>query len=273
MTGVLPSDTVKNPKLNTYLTSSTHSYPMGDPQSSSNSFKTVNAIQSYFKPTIKDKNDQLQVNTLTVDEFKTQTLKEPKKSLEDEFTDLHLNRSVLKVLAHVPMYDAFLDKYIVRLELGKNGSEYIQSVAPKRMKDLGMFIIPCRLGDSKPFDTLADLGSCVNLLLLKLFKELKVGILEETDDVLGLADGTKSYPIGIIENVEVHVVKLKLFEDFHVVDMERELTCPLLVRRGSLATANVVIDCKKPKIAVREGLTRSIFEVKELDFGDDNVPY
>ncbi|GJV00005.1 MAK10-like protein [Tanacetum coccineum] len=140
------------------------------------------------------------------------------------------------------------------------------------MKDTGLFILPCRLGDSNPFDTLADLGSCVNLLLL-LFKELKVGLLEETDDVLGLADGTKSYLVGIVKNVEVHVGKLKLFEDFHVLDMEREPTCPLLVGKGFLATANAIIDCKKAKIAVGEGLTRLIFGVKELDFGEDNVPY
>nr|GEU33655.1 hypothetical protein [Tanacetum cinerariifolium] len=173
--------------------------------------------------------------------------------------------------AHVPTYDALLDKYIVSLELGKNRSEYIQSIAPEKMKDPGLYILSCRLGDSKPF--VADLGSCVNLIPLKLFKELKIGLLKETDDVLGLADRTKSYHIGIVRNVEVHVGKLKLFEDFHMVDMEREPTCPLLVGRGFLATANAVIDCKKAKITVGEGLTRSIFGVKELDFGDDNEPY
>ncbi|GJZ03535.1 hypothetical protein Tco_0536810 [Tanacetum coccineum] len=55
--------------------------------------------------------------------------------------------------------------------------------------------------------------------------------------------------------------------------MEREPTCPLLVGRGFLATANAVISCKKAKIAVGEGLIRSIFRVRELDFGDNNVPY
>nr|GEV85800.1 zinc finger, CCHC-type [Tanacetum cinerariifolium] len=43
--------------------------------------------------------------------------------------------------------------------------------------------------------------------------------------------------------------------------------------RGFLATANAVIDCKKAKLAVEEGLTRSIFSVRELDFGEGNVPY
>ncbi|GJQ95194.1 MAK10-like protein [Tanacetum coccineum] len=117
-------------------------------------------------------------------------------------------------------------------------------------------------GDSKPFDTLADLGSCVNLIPLNLFKKLKIGLLKVTKDVLG-----------IVKNIEVHVGKLRLFEDFHVVDTEREPTYPLLVGRGFLATANTVIDCKKAKITVGEGLTRSIFGVRELDLGEENVPY
>ncbi|GKE73321.1 MAK10-like protein, partial [Tanacetum coccineum] len=102
---------------------------------------------------------------------------------------------------------------------------------------------------------------------------LKIGLLKETKDVIGLADKTRSYPIGIIRNVEVYVGKLKLEEDFHVIDMEKDPTCPLLVGRGFLATASAVIDCRKAKIAVGEGITRSIFGVKEIDLGDDEVPY
>ncbi|GKD69106.1 hypothetical protein Tco_1323196 [Tanacetum coccineum] len=54
------------------------------------------------------------------------------------------------------------------------------------------------LGDSKPFDALVDLGPCVNIIPLYLFKKLKIGLLEETDHVFGLADGTKSYPVEIM---------------------------------------------------------------------------
>ncbi|GJZ32098.1 hypothetical protein Tco_0577534 [Tanacetum coccineum] len=48
MTGALPSDTVKNPKLNvnsTFLVLSTRSYPMEDPQCSSYSLNSINAIK------------------------------------------------------------------------------------------------------------------------------------------------------------------------------------------------------------------------------------
>ncbi|GKA59776.1 MAK10-like protein [Tanacetum coccineum] len=141
------------------------------------------------------------------------------------------------------------------------------------MKDSGLFTLPCRLGDSKPFDTLANLGSCVNLIPLYLFKKLKSGLLKETDHVFGLVDGTKSDLIGIVKNVEVHIERLKLLDDFYVIDMDKDPATPLLIEKGFLATANVVIDCKKAKIAVGEEVTRSIFRVKEISLDDKEIPY
>nr|GEY95186.1 hypothetical protein [Tanacetum cinerariifolium] len=171
------------------------------------------------------------------------------------------------------MYNAILDKYVERLELGKNGSAFIQGEMPEKMEDLTLFTLPCRLGESKPFDTLADLGSCVDIIPLYLFKKLKIKLLEETDHVFGLADGTKSYPVGIVRNIEVHIGKLKFLNDFYVINMEKDPTTPLLVGRGFIATANAVIDCRKAKIAVEEGITRSIFEVKGIDPGEEEAPY
>ncbi|GJZ59257.1 MAK10-like protein [Tanacetum coccineum] len=150
---------------------------------------------------------------------------------------VQVNKIASSFLAHVPIYDALLDKYIESLKLGKSGTTFIQGEMPKKIKDPGLFILPCRL--------------------------LKIGLLKETKDVLGLADGTKSYPVGIKKNVEVHIGKLRHEEDIHVVDMEKDPTCPLLVGRGFLATASALIDCKKDKIAVGEGITREPIEPLE----------
>ncbi|GJR30128.1 DNA-directed DNA polymerase [Tanacetum coccineum] len=182
ITGALPSDAVKNPKLNVSPTSPVLSAPSN--------------LQK----------DQLQ----TVNEIGTSKPKEPAKALEEEFKDLYLNLPVLKVLAHDLIYSAMLDKYVESLDLG----------------------------DSKPFDTLADLGSCVNLIPLYLFKRLKIRLLEETDHGFGLADGTKSYPVRIVKNVEVHIGKLKLLDDLYVIDMDKDPANLLLIGRGFLATAN-----------------------------------
>ncbi|GJS09542.1 hypothetical protein Tco_1318683 [Tanacetum coccineum] len=158
MMGSLPSDTVKNPKLNvnsTSLISSACSYPMEDPQSFSNPFNSINAIKTCLKSTNTSQNDQPQVKTLMVNEIETPKLRELEKPLEDEFKDLHLNLPVLKVLAHAPKYNTILDKYAESLELGMNGPALIQSNIPKKMKDPRLFFLPCRLGDS-------NVGCCVS---------------------------------------------------------------------------------------------------------------
>ncbi|GJR44363.1 hypothetical protein Tco_1312466 [Tanacetum coccineum] len=158
-----------------------------------------------------------------------QKLEDPELTLEDEFQYLHLNLPVLEVLAYAPIYNALLDKYVESLELGKNRLGLVQGEVSAKMEDPGLFTLPCRLGDSKPFDALADLGSCVNIIPLYLFKKLNIGLLEETDHIFGLADGTKSYP--------------------------KDPETRLLVGRGFLATANAVIDCRMDKITVGEGIT------------------
>ncbi|GJS70693.1 hypothetical protein Tco_0703534 [Tanacetum coccineum] len=49
--GTLPSDTVKNPKLGTHPVSSARSYPIIDPQCSSHSSTSINAIKAHFNDT------------------------------------------------------------------------------------------------------------------------------------------------------------------------------------------------------------------------------
>ncbi|GKC33637.1 hypothetical protein Tco_1046021 [Tanacetum coccineum] len=71
------------------------------------------------------------------------------------------------------------------------------------------------------------------------------------------------------ERREVHIGKLKLLNDFYVIDMKNEPETPLLEGRGFLATANAVIDCRTAKIAVGERITRSVFGVKGVDLGDE----
>ncbi|GKE49338.1 hypothetical protein Tco_1480596 [Tanacetum coccineum] len=194
--GALPSDTVKNPKLSTTSVLSACSYPTIDPQCSSHPSNSINAIKAHFKEATISQTSLRQPKV----ETKPQQPEEPEPTLEDEFQDLHLNLPVLEVLAHAPIYNAILGKYIESLELGKNGSAFVQGEIPIKMEDPGLFTLPCRLGDSKPFGTLADLGSCVNIIPLYLFKRLNIGLLEETDHIFGLADRTKSYPVGIVKD-------------------------------------------------------------------------
>ncbi|GJQ90863.1 hypothetical protein Tco_0002002 [Tanacetum coccineum] len=208
---------------------SARSYPTEDSQCSSHPLKSINDIQTCSKETNNSQKNQPQ----TVIEIGTPKSKEPEQTLEDEFKDLHLNLPVLEVLAHALMYNAILDKYIESLKLGKNGFTFIQGEMPEKIKDLGLFTLPCRLGDSKPFDTLADLG---------------------WNKVLSPRNRQK---------FRSHIGRLKRLEDFNIIDMDKDPATPLLVRKGFLATANVMIDCKKAKIAVGEGITSQYLELKK----------
>ncbi|GJY69897.1 MAK10-like protein [Tanacetum coccineum] len=243
--GALPRDTVKNPKLNTSPVSSARSYPTIKPQCSSH---PSNSIKAHFKEATISQTSLQQPEI----ETKPPQPEEPEPTLEDEFQDLHLNFLVLEVLDHALIYNAILDKYIGSLELSKNRSAFVQGEIPAKIEDPELFTLPCRLGDSKPFDTLADLGSCVNIIPLYLFKKLNIGLLEKTGHIFGLADGTKSYPVGIVKDVEVHIGKLKLLNDFYVIDMNKDPETPLVVGRGLLATVNAIIDYRMAKIAVGE---------------------
>nr|GEW90796.1 MAK10-like protein [Tanacetum cinerariifolium] len=109
--------------------SSARSYSMEDPKSSSNPFKSVNVIRTCFKSTNSLLRDQQQIKTLIVNKIETPKSKELKKALEDDFMDMHLNLSVLEVLAYASMYNA-----IESLDLGKNGSVFIQSEMLKNIK-------------------------------------------------------------------------------------------------------------------------------------------
>ncbi|GJT18862.1 MAK10-like protein [Tanacetum coccineum] len=98
-------------------------------------------------------------------------------------------------------------------------------------------------------------------------------LLEEAGHIFGLADGTKSYPVRIVKAIEVHIGKLKLLNNFYVIDMKKDPDTPLLVWERHSSTANAVIDYRMAKIAVREGITRSVFGVKGVDLGEEESPY
>nr|GEU51761.1 ribonuclease H-like domain-containing protein [Tanacetum cinerariifolium] len=154
--GALPSDTVKNPKLGTSLVLSTRSYPTVYPQCSSHPSTSINAIKAHSKEATISQKSLLRPEI----EIETKQPEELRPTLKDEFQDLHLNVPILEVLAHAPIYNVILHKYVEILELGKNRPSFVQREILAKMGDPELFTLPGRLGESKPFDTLADLGSC-----------------------------------------------------------------------------------------------------------------
>ncbi|GJR03344.1 hypothetical protein Tco_0526328 [Tanacetum coccineum] len=92
------------------------------------------------------------------DDFKQQQSKMTNK------IDTVLKAITDRMAGALPSNTLVLDTYHGELRARKNGSAFVQGEVSAKMEDPGLFTLPCRLGDSKPFDTLVDLGSCVNII-------------------------------------------------------------------------------------------------------------
>lgn len=102
--GALPSDTVKNSKLNINSISTVSS------RSSCPQFYSVNAISTCFKQTQvlqKEQDDKTYTNMSVNQVIKTP----PKQNLDDEFKELYLECPVIDILTRAPCYNALLEKY------------------------------------------------------------------------------------------------------------------------------------------------------------------
>ncbi|CAN6716139.1 unnamed protein product [Malus baccata var. baccata] len=77
------------------------------------------------------------------------------------------------------------------------------------------------------------------------------GELKPTSSIIQLADRSMTYPRGVIENVIVKVDNLYLPANFMVLDMDEDLTTPIILGRPFLATAWTLIDVEAGTLTFR----------------------
>nr|GEW94920.1 DNA-directed DNA polymerase [Tanacetum cinerariifolium] len=109
-------------------------------------------------------------------------------------------------------------------------------------------------GEAKAITTrsaLTDFGASINLILLSIWKKLRLPTLNDTKMVLELADRTISKPTGVAENVFVKVSKFYFSADFVVLDFVADPHIPLILGRPFLNTAHALIDVYEGEIILR----------------------
>ncbi|XP_016173181.1 uncharacterized protein LOC107615649 [Arachis ipaensis] len=94
------------------------------------------------------------------------------------------------------------DKTVV---LTKECSALIQTKLPKKMPDLGSFLISCTIGTSTFEKALCDLGSSINIVPLSVIKKLGIEEAQPTRITLEMADESWKQAYGLVENVLVKV--------------------------------------------------------------------
>nr|GFB88581.1 reverse transcriptase domain-containing protein [Tanacetum cinerariifolium] len=119
------------------------------------------------------------------------------------FRDLHFELSFADALVHMPKFIPMFKKLLnninklielTKTPLDKNCSAVVLKKLPDKLDDPGRFLIPCDFSEFDNCLALEYLGASINLMLLSIWKLLKLPTLDDTKMVLELADRTISKP-------------------------------------------------------------------------------
>nr|GFA55795.1 reverse transcriptase domain-containing protein [Tanacetum cinerariifolium] len=145
---------------------------------------------------------------------------------------------------------------------------------PKKLGDLGKFLIPCEFTGMDGCLALADLDASINLMPLSVWKGILLPELTLTYMTLELADRTESKPVGIAKNVKVKVGMFHFPADFMVVDFEPDPRVPLILGRCFLKTSRALIDVYKGELTLRirnEAITYNLDQTSRYSANYDQI--
>jgi hypothetical protein len=171
---------------------------------------------------------------------------------------LHIDIPFIEAITQIPSYTKFLKDILSnKRKLEDSGIVACNAISENKLvpklEDPGNFSIPCVVGKYVIDKALCDLGSCVSLMPLSLYKSLGLGDLKPTKMSLQLADRSIKYAVGIVENVPVGIGHLYIPTDFVVMDIKEDADIPILLGRPFLATSGAIIDVKRGKITFEVG--------------------
>ncbi|KAJ9164529.1 hypothetical protein P3X46_024094 [Hevea brasiliensis] len=200
---------------------------------------------------------------------------------------VEVNIPLLDAIKQIPRYAKFLKELCTikrklrnneKISVGENVSALIQQKLPPKCKDPSSFSIPCRIGDSKFENAMADLGASINVMSYSFFQTLNLGPLKETSVIIQLADHSNAYPLGVVEDVLVQVGELIFPADFYILDMEDSVptskSALILFGRPFLKTAKTKIDVDEGTLTMdfdRETIKFNIFDSMRYPADDHSV--
>lgn len=179
---------------------------------------------------------------------------EREKETLDIFCKVEVNIPLLEAIRQVPRYAKFLKELCTnkrrlsgdeKVSVSENVSVVLQRKVPPKCKDLGIFTIPCKIGNTRYDKCMLDLGASINVMPLYICKALNFRPLKDTRVIIQLVDRSNTYPVGVVEDVLVQVNELVFPADFYVLDMpndESPSATPILLGRPFLKTSRTKID-------------------------------
>ncbi|GJY89078.1 reverse transcriptase domain-containing protein [Tanacetum coccineum] len=266
--GSLSSNTVANPKgdLKAITTQSCASYdgPQVPPPTSSLPKVVENEREPVFAPVSAPKPNpkpSIPYPLRRNDERRREKANDQIEKFYEIFKDLSFEISLTDALILMPKFASTLKALIgnkeklsemARTPLNEHCSAIILNKLPKKLGDLGKFLIPCDFPGMDECLALADLGASINLMPLSMWKKLSLLVLTPTCMTLELADRSISQPIGIAEDVDGKVGKFQFPADFVVVDFDADPRVPLILERSFLKSRRALIDVYEGELTLHD---------------------
>nr|GEW16444.1 reverse transcriptase domain-containing protein [Tanacetum cinerariifolium] len=182
------------------------------------------------------------------------------KKFYEIFKDMSFEISFTDALILIPKFASTLKALIGNMEklsemarttMNELCSAVILNKLPRKLGDLGKFLIPYEFPGMDECLALADLGASINLIPLSVWEGLSFLKLTPTCMTLELADRSVFKPIGITKDVSVKVGVFQFPADFVVVDFEPDPRVPLILERCFLKTGRALIDVHKGELTLR----------------------
>ncbi|XP_070005421.1 uncharacterized protein [Nicotiana sylvestris] len=237
--GVLPSDTVVNPKggnNTSHAMEVTTKSGGGGVATSSNSRKVVSddvLVQDDDEP----RNELLSINVLLVEAL--EQMSGYAKFMKDLVTmKRSMNCEKIKMMHQV--------------------SAIIHSMSLK-LEDLCALTIPCTIGSANFTKVLYDLRESINLMPYSVFKTLGIGKPRPISMRLQIADMKMKRPLGIIDDVLVRVDKFILPTDFVILDCKVDYEVPIILGIPFLDIGKALVDVEVGELTFRVGNENVVF--------------
>nr|GFB16687.1 reverse transcriptase domain-containing protein [Tanacetum cinerariifolium] len=246
----LPGNTVTNPKEELKVIQSESQASVFEPVVAPVSAPIPNLKPSIPYPSRRD------------NEKRRDQANEQIKKFYKIFKDMSFEISFTDALILMPKFASTLKALIenkeklsemARTTMNEHCSVVILNKLPRKLGDLGKFLIPCKFSRMDECLALADLGASINLMPLSVWEGLSLPELTPTCMTLELADRSVSKPIGIAKDVSFKVGVFYFPADFVVIDFEPDPRVPLILGRCFLKTSRTLIDVHKGELTLRIG--------------------
>ncbi|XP_058774677.1 uncharacterized protein LOC131648958 [Vicia villosa] len=184
------------------------------------------------------------------------------KKFVELLKQLNITTPFTEAITQMPSYAKFLKEILSNkkkiedneiVTLTAECSTIIQNKMPPKLKDPISFSIPCNIGKFVIDKALCDLGASISLMSLSICRKLAMGELRPAKMLVQLADRSVKYPVGVLENIPVHICQFYIPIDFIIMDIKEDVNTPIILGRPFLATAGAIINVKKGKLTFEVG--------------------